>query len=154
MKKRFLNARAKLLFYSLDILFCQILIAFVICLRCLMSRFLRQQFFPFFLTRQRVLQFERVTTLPYPKIHKPKSFQASFIARSLITTKTRGSTCALKIYMRNWNLGISRTTGPTLSAIKREYPYLTLPLPFSLKLLTRDPSGRGIKPIRRETRSK
>ena len=97
--------------------------------------FLRQQFFPFFLTKQRVLQFERVTTLPYltlpyPKIHKPKSFQASFIARSLIITKTRGSTCALKIYMRNWNLGIRRTTGPHPVGYKKgvslPYPPFTL----------------------------
>ena len=95
MKKRFLNARAKLFFCSLDILFCYVLVAvaFVICSRCLMSRSYDNSFFSlFFLAQQRVLQFERVSNLPCPKIHKTKSFQAFFIAHSLITTKTRGPT--------------------------------------------------------------
>ena len=57
-----------------------------------MSRSYDNSFFPFFLAQQRVLQFERVSNLPCPKIHKTKSFQAFFVVHSLITTKTRGPT--------------------------------------------------------------
>ena len=137
-------------FCSLDILFCYVLVAvaFVICSRCLMSRSYDNIFSPFFfLAQQRVLQFERVSDLPCPKIHKTKSFQAFFIAHSLITTKTRGPTYDLI-------KDLHEKLEPWDQHIKREYPYLTLPSPLSLKLLTSDPSGRGIKPIRRETRSK
>ena len=155
-KKGVSNARAKLLFCSLDILFCHILVAvvFVICSRCLMSRSYNNSFFPFFWHDKEY--FNSKGSLPYltPKSINQNPFRRLSLHTLWIPQKLGVQHAPWWFTWETGTLGSAERLTPTLSAIKREYPYLTLPLPFSLKLLTRDPSGRGIKPIRRETRSK